>query len=158
MKTPLIAALCVTLGLTACGGFRDSNLNPFNWFGGSRGEARAVEKEVAPAERADPRPLIAQVTDMTIERVPGGALITATGLTPTQGYWNAELLSEDVDEIAVNGVLTYSFRVVPPTGQQPVGNAATRSITVGHFVSDQKLSGVGSIVVRGIANQRVSRR
>lgn len=157
MKPPFLAALCVTVTLTACGGFQDSRLNPFNWFGNSS-EKRIAQKELPPAERADPRSLVADVASMKVERVPGGALLTAVGVSPTQGFWRAELVPDNPDERAENGNLIYTFRIVPPTDQQLVSTKQSRSVTVGLFLSDQTLDGVRRIVVRGQTNERSVRR
>ena len=52
----------------------------------------------------DPRPLINQITDLKLERVPGGAILRATGLPPTQGYFDGALLLMNRGQ-PVNGVL-----------------------------------------------------
>ncbi|MDF1873779.1 hypothetical protein [Vannielia sp.] len=155
MKTPLLAATALALALSGCGSMRESRLNPFNWFGNSRSEQVQTETYEAPA---DPRPLVAQVAEMRIEKIPGGAILTVVGLPPTQGYWDAELVSTNPDEAPENGSLIYEFRIAQPADFQLQGAPRTREVTVGHYISDVKLQGVSRITVRGTGNQRTLRR
>jgi len=150
MRLPLLAALTAVMLLTACGAIRDSRLNPRNWFGRSE-PAQVVLVEAA----ADPRPLVDQVLTLVVEPYPGGAIIRATGLPPTQGYWEAELEPLAVDE---NGVLVYEFRVFPPIIDRRVGTQVSREVTVATSLSDIKLQGITQIIVQGAQNARASRR
>jgi hypothetical protein len=92
---------------------------------------------------------------MEVEPIPGGAIVRARGLTPTQGWWDAELVAKDVDE---DGVLVYEFRLLPPVGRTDVNTQQSREIDVAIFISDVKLENVREIVVQGATNARVSRR
>ena len=83
-----------------------------------------------------------------------GAIIRATGLMPTQGWWDAELVMRPLDK---NGVLVYDFRVFPPLTDTRVGAPQTREVTVAVSISPQKLEGVREIVVQGANNARSSR-
>ena len=139
------------LALAGCGGLRESRLNPFNWF--RRSEPR--ETIVLPGEETDPRGLVETVLSMDVEPIPGGAIVRARGLTPTQGWWNAELVGRDVDE---NGVLVYEFRLLPPVGQTDVNTQRSREIDVAIYISDIKLANVREIVVQGATNARSARR
>lgn len=139
------------LALAGCGGLRESRLNPFNWF--RRSEPR--ETIVLPGEKTDPRGLVETVLSMNVEPIPGGAVVRARGLTPTQGWWNAELVGRDVDE---NGVLVYEFRLLPPVGQTDVNTQRSREIDVAIYISDIKLANVREIVVQGATNARSARR
>ncbi|OZA08094.1 MAG: hypothetical protein B7Y02_12980, partial [Rhodobacterales bacterium 17-64-5] len=85
-RAVLTVTLC--LALVGCGAVRESRLNPFNWF--KRSEARDLVQTEAPG---DPRPLVAEVLTMVVEPIPGGAIVRATGLPPTQGWWQAELIA-----------------------------------------------------------------
>ena len=78
--------------LAGCAGVRKSKLNPFNWF--KKSEPR--ETIVLPGESTDPRALVETVLSMTVEPMPGGAIVRARGLTPTQGWWDAELVAKDI--------------------------------------------------------------
>ena len=143
--------LCLGAFLAGCGGFADSRLNPVNWFG--RSEPR--ETNVLPEEDADTRPLVETVLSMTVEPVPGGAIIRARGQTPTQGWWSAELVPVDLENA---GSLIYEFRIVPPLGTTAVNTPQSRQVDVAIFVTDIKLDGVREIVVQGATNARSARR
>jgi hypothetical protein len=145
----------VVLGLAAalagCGRLRQSKLNPFNWFK----KSQPRETIVLPGEKDDPRPLVDTVLSMAVEPIPGGAVVRARGVTPTQGWWDAELVLRDVEEA---GVLVYEFRLQPPPGRTDVNTQQSREIDVAIYISDVKLEGVREIVVQGATNARTSRR
>ena len=152
------AMLAAALALAACSGLRDSKLNPRNWF--KRSAPETVTAQIAPG---DPRPLVDQVTRLAIDRMPGGAIITATGLPPTQGWWEAELVPEEpVVEPGPDGkvklpdpsVVTYRFLVHEPPGPRRVSTPQSRQVTAGAFLSDIKLDGVRKIVVLGAQSSR----
>ncbi|MDP3197119.1 hypothetical protein [Tabrizicola sp.] len=146
-----LVVLGLGLTLAGCGGLRDSRLNPFNWF--RRSEPR--ETIVLPGKETDPRGLVQTVLSMEVEPIPGGAVIRARGLTPTQGWWNAELVARDLGD---DGVLVYEFRLLPPTGQTDVNTQRSREIDVAIYISDVKLQNVSEIVVQGATNARSARR
>ncbi|MGB5835584.1 MAG: hypothetical protein WBC68_06215 [Albidovulum sp.] len=147
--------LVVALTLGACGKIRDSRLNPFNWFG--RAQEQTVADETQRAIPDDGRILVAQVTDMEIARKPGGAIIRATGLPPTQGYWKAELVAENNGR-PVDGVLTYHFVVAEPFPAASVSTPQSREVSVAAYLSDTKLAEISQIVILGAQNSRSSRR
>ena len=150
MKTTLVATLCATLALGACSSIGSSRLNPFNWFGGSEEVVVA-----APLEKpADPRLLVAQVIEMQIERMPGGVIVRATGLPPTQGFWDGELVARPVED----GHIIFDFRVLPPLEQSSVSTPQSREVTVGAYLSNIKLENIRQITVQGASNARTSRR
>lgn len=153
MRLPQILLLTAALGLASCGAVRNSKLNPLNWFGKSQEVAVAVQ----PTEDSDAkgRSLIQTVLSMQVEPYKGGAIIRATGLPPTQGWWQADLVPRPLDE---NGVLVLEFRVFPPVKPWPQGTQPSREITVALALSDIKLDGVREIVVQGAENARSSRR
>lgn len=172
MRKTLLVLLVSSLTLTACGYVRDSRINPFNWFGQSRSEP--IEREV------NTNPLIPrraglfqrkaaedaiylgrpfeQVTDLKIERIPGGAVIRATGLAARQGIYAVQLTPATENEEAVDGVLTYRLEGIRPTRPTPVGTKPTREVTAARRVTDSQLRGVRSIRVEGQTNARVARR
>ncbi len=151
MNKPLIAALCATLALGACSTIGQSRLNPLNWFGGSEETVVAYTPEGKPA---DPRALVSQVIDMQLEKMPGGVIIRATGLPPTQGYWEAELVAQPVED----GKIVYDFRVFPPIAPADVSTQQSREVTVAAFLSNIKLESIRQITVQGASNARTSRR
>ena len=154
MTSRLILAFCCTLILAGCGGFRESRLNPFNWFGRSRVvETQAVETTVAP----DGRQLVADVTLMQVDALPGGAIIRAGGRAPTQGYWDAELvLREGPDADPANPV--YDFRIFPPATPGVVSTPQSREVTVALYLSDVQLARITGITVQGANNARAVQR
>ncbi len=159
MRATLTIGLVALLALAGC----ESRFNPFNWFGGSEETRVSVEAAEAPTIRPqDPRPTIDQIAELTIDRVPGGALVTAIGVPATQGWFEAALVparrDNDGAPVIENGELAYRFVAVPPRNREPVGNTRSREISAGLFVSDQSLEGVRTITVRGVQNQRSSRR
>ncbi len=148
MTVRLTLMLCAALALSACG----TRLNPFNWFG--RSEPAAVS---VPSAAADPRDLVAEVVSMTVDPMPGGAILTATGRTPTQGWWNAELVlreGEGTDPAAP----VYDLRLLPPVVPTDVNTPQSREVTVGLYLSDIDLAGVRTITVQGAGNARMVRR
>lgn len=159
MKTATTALLIGALALSACGRIADSRLNPLNWFGRS---------EVAPAATLEPadgyaalpedgRLSVTEVTGLEVTRTPGGALVVARGLPPTQGWWDAGLVALN-DGVPVEGVLTFAFRVAEPPAPRRVSTPQSRELTAGVFLSDQSLTGVRRIVVQGTANSRAVNR
>jgi hypothetical protein len=151
MRIRLIFAIVALSMLTACGGFRDSRLNPKNWFGRSQ----PADQASIVAEPADKRPLVDQVLTMQVESFPGGAIVRATGLPPTQGFWDAELVALPLDE---SGKLVLEFHIFPPVTAAAAVNQQSREITVAYSLSNIKLEGVTQIVVQGATNARASKR
>jgi hypothetical protein len=151
MRSSLAVLLSASLLLAACG----SSLNPMNWFGGSTEELVASTPEAQAAR--DPRPLVDQVTELGVDRVPGGAIVHATGLPSRQGFWNAALVAQSGGPDK-SGVLIYQFRIFPPLTTTLQGTPPSREVTAALFLSGQDLEGVRTIVVRGASNQRSARR
>lgn len=139
------------LALAGCAGVRQSKLNPFNWFR----KSQPRETILLPKEAGDGRPLVDTVLSMAVEPIPGGAVVRARGVTPTQGWWDAELVPMDLDD---KGVLVYEFRLLPPTGKTDVNTQQSREIDVAIYISDVKLENVREIVVQGAQNARSARR
>ncbi|MBD3787698.1 MAG: hypothetical protein IE922_12155 [Sphingomonadales bacterium] len=155
MHKPLIAALVLTLPLAGCG-FGQSRLNPFNWFDRPAAETLAPEGGY-PVVEGDARDMVAQITDLTIKRTLDGAIVTATGLPPTQGFWDAELVAENKGR-PVEGVITYHFLLrEPPAGSPAAGRAltpASREIVAGAFINTTRLAETSKIVVIAAGNTR----
>jgi len=155
--TAIMLSACGGSGSGSSGGSFGSggNLNPLNWFRTDPGEetVEAVNFE----QPVDERPLVAEITTLVIERMPGGAIVRATGLPPEQGWHTAELVSENGEE-PVDGVLTYAFRAVPPVTSTRVSTQQSRELTVARFLSDFDLADVRQIRVVGARNARVARR
>ena len=152
----IIATLALALGLAGCGAV--SSLNPFGLFGRSeevRPDVRVAEGiEAVPS---DPRPLAERITAMTVEPTRGGVIVTARALPPRQGFYEIELFPEN-DGRPVDGVLTYSFRAVPPPVRTREGPPVSRELVASAFVTDFTLAGTRVLRVEGAANARESRR
>ncbi len=151
MTRSLTMALAAIMFLTSCGAIRDSRLNPFNWFGRSE----RVETTTAVVEPGDPRPLVEDVVSMSVEPYSGGAIVRATGITPTQGWWDAELVEVAQDD---PGHLVLEFRLFPPVTGTPSGTPRSREVTVATTFSPVKLENISRITVQGAKNARSSGR
>lgn len=172
MRKTLPLLLAATLALTACASIRDSRVNPFNWFGQSRSERLEQTANTNPLiprggglfarARAEDQVYLGrpfeQITDLTIERVPGGAIIRATGLAARQGIYAVQLTPENEEEEAVDGILTYRLEGIRPSRPTPVGTKPTREVIAARRVTDQQLQGVRQIRVEGQLNAQVARR
>lgn len=174
MRKSFTTVLIASLLLTGCGTVRDSRLNPFNWFG--RSQPVPVEQTEAETNPLIPRRIglfggarrqlaeqdlttpIATVTDLKVERVPGGAIIRATGVDGMQGPFNVELVPETEEELPVDGVLSYTLERQRPEGPRPVGPPRTREVVVARKLTDQQLRGVRSIRVQAAQNALAARR
>jgi hypothetical protein len=145
------AALVALLTLTACSNWGQSKVNPTNWFSGA--QANAVVP-VATQLPSDPRPLVSKLLSMQLENHSTGVIVRATGLPPTQGYWNAELVAQPVDD---KGKLVLEFHLVPPAPGAPVINQRSREITVAYDVTAYQIRSITSIEVRSASNSMTKR-
>lgn len=174
MRISFSALLVASLTLGACGVVRDSALNPGNWFGRSTSEAIEViddtpvnplipqksglfagRKKAAESYFGQP---FDEIIDLKIERVPGGAIIRATGRADRQGSYAVQLTPIIEDETPINGVLTYRLEGLKPDFNTAVGGAPTREVTAARQLTNQKLRGVRTIRVEGVRNARVASR
>jgi hypothetical protein len=151
MRTRLIvSAMLAAIVATGCARVSNSALNPFNWFG------RSAEVAVTQTGAiVDGRPLVAQVVALTVDPTNSGAVISAAGLPPVQGYWDAELVP---DPTAAAGVLAFTFRTLPPPVASRVSTPASRQVTAGYVLSNADLAGIREIRVNGATNARAVRR
>lgn len=149
MTRTLLIAMGMVLFLGACASVRESRLNPLNWFG------RSQPAEAVAATPADRRVLVSQVVAMAVENTPGGAILRATGVPPTQGWWDARL-ERDLD--ARPGELVYRFVLQPPPEGTRSGAPQSREVTVATYLSEFRLEGVRRITVTGATNARTTNR
>ena len=176
MKRRVFLGLAAAGVLAGCGGFRESRVNPRNWFGRSRSRRRevaAADPEVNPLipqngedtgifdmirrSRKDPPYTgtpVAEITALSVERATGGAIIRARGMAAHQGVHDVRLIAATPDGEPSGGVLGYELRAVhaPETTGRP------REVEAAVFVSDKTLETVRDIRVRGLRNERVSSR
>lgn len=149
MKKTLLALMATSV-LGACGG---GGLNPGTWGDNDTTAAPRADRisifTAPPAE--DTRVPVAQVLDVKVERTLEGAVVRATGLPPTQGWWQASLIPMGVQD----GVLTYEFRAAPPKAEAAVSTQASREVTVATGLTRGDLALVNRIAVRGATNALV---
>ena len=147
-----IALALVLVLASGCGTVRDSRLNPFNWFGSDEETLDPIEVE---NER---RPVVSQITSLVIERTPGGAIVRATALPPSQGWFAPELVPATSDGDPVEGVLSYAFRAVPPNAPTRQSTPQSRELSAAVFIPNIVLDRVRVIQVTGAQNSRIARR
>lgn len=157
MNTPLIAALSAVLLLTACGSVRESRVNPMNWFGSGRAPDTLMPATGYVTPENDPRPLADQISGMHVERIPGGVIVRAIALQPTQGWWSAELVAQN-DARPVDGVLTLRFLLAPPPEASRVSTPRSREVTSAIYIPDARLGDTRQVVVQGARNALSSSR
>lgn len=168
MRKPLSLLLAGAILLAGCGGWRDSRINPSNWFGSSKVSEAPVSGDVNPLipektgsgifdkpEPVDRSVLIAEVSELRIERTSVGAIIYATGIASRQGAFNVALTPTDNEDASV---LEYDFRVVYPEFATPTGSAFSRTIHEAVSLTNEDLKGIRLIRVNGANNARESRR
>ena len=172
MERRVFLGLAAAGALGGCGGFRESRINPRNWFGSSR-----ARPSTAAQERPDANPLIpdagqrglfdvfreeapyegrlvAEVTALDVERATGGAIIRVSGLASQQQVYDVRLLPGTGADEPVDGVLSYELRAVHPLDEPD----RPRKVQAAVFVSDKTLERTRAVRVRGARNERVSRR
>jgi len=178
MKRRVFLGLAAAGVLTGCGGFRESRVNPRNWFGRSRARRRDEATATPNANPLIPEQeegglfdtirnrkknapyggtLVAEVSALEVERATGGAIIRVRGLATQQDVHDVRLVPETANGEPVGGVLSYELRAVhaPVTAGTPV---QPRELQAAVFVSDKTLEGVREIQVRGSRNMHTSRR
>ncbi|WP_233517186.1 hypothetical protein [Pseudotabrizicola alkalilacus] len=151
MKSPVTAALVAVLVLTSCGSVRESRLNPFNWFGRSE----RVETIAPLVAKVDPRPLVADVVTLSIEPYSGGAIVRATGVMESQGWWQAELVEAESDDPTH---LMLEFRALPPVTQTAAGTVRSREVTAAVTLGPRRLEEISRVTVQGARSARTTRR
>jgi len=172
MRKSLAGLLILSMTLSACGGWRDSRVNPSNWFGNSRSaptddSASAQTNPLipeqtgsifrrSPAEEVYEGTPVDQITKLTIERTSTGAIILVEGTTLRQGAYDVRLTS-DTDGEPVNGVLELALEAVQPD-TTPQGPERTRTVTTGRALTDRELAAISSIRVVGGRNVMTTRR
>ena len=196
MRVLLSGMLIATLTLTACSGWRDSRVNPRNWFGTSTSvpvkNTTNTGQPTSPSDRQTGNPLIEdenaalivrrnvasgkkpgifrrrpkveiyngslidQVTSLSVEPLPTGAVVRVIGLPQREGAYDVRLLPISEDG-PINGVMEYTLNAYQPLGTR-VGTEATRQVQAGAFLSNADLAEINEIRVRGELNIRSSRR
>lgn len=155
MTKPVLAALACVMFVGGCASMGQSRLNPMNWF--QRQQVETLAPRGGWATEVDRRALVPVVSELEVIQLTEGAMIRASGVTATQGWWDVELRPTN-RERPVNGALVYEFVVAGPGEVTRVSTEVSRTVTAGVKVSNARLAGVNRIVVRGAQNQREVRR
>jgi len=155
MQKPALAALAMVFALGACGSGGWSRLNPMTWF--QQDQLETLAPSSGWGTSTDRRALVPVVSDLQVLRTPEGAIVQASGVTTTQGWWDVELRPVN-EERPVDGALIYEFVLAAPRGATGTGPAQSRNVTAAAKVSNYTLAGVRRVVVRGAQNARSLRR
>ncbi len=173
MHKTLSVLLVASMFLSACSGWRDSRVNPSNWFGNSTpapveysvDDANALVPEqsdgsglFARPEAEDNSVPIAIIDELRIDPTPTGAIIYAAGTAIRQGAFNAQLARVRSEELSKNGVMEFTFRVDYPEYATVQGNVRSRMVSEAVTVSTQELEGIRLVRVKGAQNALESRR
>lgn len=161
----IISVLALSL-LGGCARIGASKFNPLNWFGPSEevaqtqsGQQITVLPTLAPrngyADFQDTRPLVPTLTEVSIVKSASGGIVTATGIVPSLGYFDAELVRIDTGNPSE---LVLDFRIHAPQTVTAIGTAAQRKISVARSIAAPTLAGIRTITVRGASGARVVRR
>lgn len=161
MLRATLLGTAVLLTLSGCARIADSRLNPLNWFGNSRevavtptGEVRPLVPESRRVQVVDARPLVQSVVSLSVDRAPTGAVVRATGVAATQGFFNAELVFAGIS----GGVLTLEFRAQAPSGFEAQGTARSRQISAAYSIDSTTLAAIRTVRVQAATNARTSGR
>lgn len=95
---------------------------------------------------------INRVTEVKIERVPGGVIIKARGLAETQGVYAARLTPANPDEVPEDGVIVYRLEARNNPEMITQGPEVTREVIVGRKRTIQELGGARRIRVESATN------
>lgn len=152
-----VLAMLAIVTLASCGRLHDSKLNPRNWFRHSTAATTLEPKGGYAAAAIDGRQPVQSVTSLEVAPNAEGAIVSAAGLPPTQGWWKAELVAQN-DGQPVDGVMTYDFLVAEPPVDERVSTPQSREVTAAAVLSNSQLDTITSIVVKGATNSRSVRR
>ncbi|NBD29638.1 MAG: hypothetical protein GVY31_06315 [Alphaproteobacteria bacterium] len=162
MRRGLLLTALIFATTSGCARLADSPVNPLNWFGGGGGaqqvaadpaERRPLVPETRRQVTVDQRVPVQTITALTIDRTPYGAIVTATGRTDIQGYFNAELVPVSTD----GGTLTLELRAEAPPAFTAMGPARSRQITVAYTLDRADLAAIRTVRVTGVENSRSAR-
>ncbi|WP_271947285.1 hypothetical protein [Ruegeria faecimaris] len=173
MKKSLSVLLAAALTLSACSAWRDSRVNPTNWFGSSTpapsevsvNDANALVPQTddgvglfskkPPEDKSFP---IAKIEELRIDPIPNGAIVYTTGIAARQGAYNARLVRVESEENAKNGILEFTFRVDYPSYATSQGTERSRRVSNAINISRDELANIRLVRVKGEQNALESRR
>lgn len=99
----------------------------------------------APRDLPDAVPV--PMREAALERGYGGVILRATGVAPTQGFYNAALVPADDGVPDAAGVLTVSLVAVPPETPVDVGPERTRLLLTAAYLSERELRDIRALRV-----------
>lgn len=158
----------LTLALAGC----DSRANPMNWFGNNdavivRSEEAGPEPEANPlipnsrstilrsitsdGNQAYSGTLVAQVSDVQIERAPGISVVRVTGVARSLGAFDVRLIPVTPPD---NTTLRLELRARQPSDTVGQGTETARRVTTAFSLTDQTLAFVRNIEVVSQQNTR----
>ncbi|MEM6375006.1 MAG: hypothetical protein AAF686_02125, partial [Pseudomonadota bacterium] len=118
MRVRICCLLIATLTLSACGGWRDSNVNPRNWFGGGGGSVPNTQTQLTPltpSDRQTGNPLIDDDDSAQIVRANTTPVARSGGLfRRTRQAVYAGTLVDQISDIGVESLPT--GRILRVTG------------------------------------------
>ncbi|WP_299815929.1 hypothetical protein [uncultured Jannaschia sp.] len=138
------AALALAATLAGCGGTERTSPSPMRILDSPR-DAAMREALAAGA------PNVERIVSLSAAPTPSGLIVSAVGLPPTQGYWEAELVDAPRADPAT---LVLDFKLLAPLEPEPVGTQRSREVLAGRYFSRQDLTGISGIVVRGATDSR----
>lgn len=170
MRISIALLMVAGVAVSGCGGWRDSGVNPRNWFGNSKEvtastenpedvnpllPVKAEESIFARKDAPDESVLIVSVSALKIERTSTGAIVYATGLADRQGAYNVHL-RPDID--APEGTLSFQFKADYPSYATHQGTELTRTVRAAFSLTTGELEGIKLIRVTGAQNAQETRR
>ncbi len=171
LLSPVSAMLATALIISGCSGYKDSRLNPGNWF--SRSVAVAPTESPASYNPLIPqravsifRPdtdetaplgaLVREIETLKIEQRPGGAIIAVTGLVRRAGVQDVTLqLNESASS---DSVLVYDLRSFFSDRGPVPQTVSARRVSAAISLTDQEMEGIRTVRVNGATNARETRR
>lgn len=174
MRKTILFVTAASILLASCG-WRDSRVNPRNWFGKSREvvaeTAESTAEEVNPLIPTSRRSVLARrtpedrsveidrITELRVEPTATGAIVYASGIAARQGAFAARLTAQGTTaEPDENGVLSLSFRVTYPRYATNQGSEFSRTVHEGFSLTNLELQRVRTIRVTAAQNARETRR
>ncbi|GAA3873321.1 hypothetical protein [Celeribacter arenosi] len=162
----VVSGLILTL-LSGCGGdFRNSKVNPLNWFG-QREQTQTLDAEgrvvrvlptLAPRKGypafVDTRAFAPSITALDFLRTATGSVLSVTTVVPTLGYADAALVPVEHDD---GSILILEFRLRAPKDVPGIGSVSQREITVARAISNQELAQLTQIQIRSASGVRTLR-
>lgn len=94
--------------------------------------------------------LVDQVTGLTVESVPSGAIVRVKGEPLREGAFDVRLLRTNADG-PINGVMEYTLNALQPADFGR-GTQTTREVQAGAFLNNGELERINEIRVRGVRN------